>query len=59
MENWIKNLGIKVIKTMAETSSALLGTAMFINDVEWLTVLSATILSGIMTILLNLKEIGE
>lgn len=58
MLKWLKNTGIKVIKTMAETALAVIGTNTFgITDVDWLGVLSACALSGIVTILFNIKSI--
>jgi hypothetical protein len=58
MIEWLKNVGIKVIKTMAETALAVIGTNTFgITDVDWLGVLSATALSGVVTILFNIKNI--
>ena len=59
MKKWIKKVGIRTIKTMAETALALIGTSVFIDEVNWVQVLSATVLSGIVTILFNIKEIKE
>lgn len=55
---WLKVTGIKVIKTMAETALAVIGTNTFgITDVDWIGVLSACALSGVVTILFNIKSI--
>ena len=60
MKKWLKNVGIRTIKTMAETAIAVIGTnAVGVTDVDWLGVLSAMILSGIVTILFNIKSIPE
>ena len=60
MKNWLKKLGIRTIKTMAETAIAVIGTnAVGITDVDWIGVLSAVALSGVVTILFNIKEIPE
>lgn len=56
---WLKNTGIKVLKTMAETALAVIGTAMVMGEVDWVMVGSATLLSGIVTILFNIKSIPE
>lgn len=57
---WVKSVGIKTIKTMAETAIAVIGTnAIGITDVDWLGVLSAVALSGVVTILFNIKNIPE
>ena len=56
--NWIKKTSIKTIKTMAETALAIIGTnTLGITDVDWVGVGSATLLSGVVTILINIKSI--
>ena len=60
MEKWIKRTGIKVVKTMAETALAVIGTnTVGITEVDWVGVLSAVALSGVVTILFNIKNIDE
>lgn len=55
---WLKKTAIKTVKTMAETAIAVIGTnAMGITDVDWVGVGSATLLSGVVTILINIKDI--
>lgn len=57
---WLKTVGIRCAKTMAETAIAVIGTnAIGITDVDWLGVLSAVALSGIVTVLFNIKNIKE
>jgi hypothetical protein len=57
---WLKSVGIKTVKTMAETAIAVIGTnAIGITEVDWLGVLSAVALSGVVTILFNIKSIPE
>lgn len=59
-KKWIKNVGIRVAKTMAETALAVIGTnTIGITDVDWLGVLSACALSGVVTILFNIKSLPE
>ena len=53
-------VGIKVAKTMAETSLAVIGTnTIGITEVDWLGVLSACALSGVVTVLFNIKGLPE
>ena len=60
MKNWMKSLGIKIVKTMAETGLSVIGTnAVGITEVDWLGVGSAMLLSGVVTILFNIKSIPE
>lgn len=57
---WLKSVGIRVAKTMAETALSLIGTnTIGITEVDWLGVLSAVALSGVVTILFNIKNIPE
>lgn len=57
---WLKSVGIKTLKTMAETAIAVIGTnAVGITDVDWLGVGSAVALSGVVTVLFNIKSIPE
>lgn len=56
----LKSASIKVVKTMAETALAVIGTnTIGITEVDWLGVLSAVTLSGVVTILFNIKELPE
>ena len=56
--NWLKSVAIKVVKTMAETALAVIGTnTIGITDVDWIGLLSACALSGVVTILFNIKSI--
>ena len=60
MKSWLKNVCIRTIKTMAETALAVIGTnAAGITDVDWIGVGSAVLLSGVITILFNIKSIPE
>lgn len=57
---WLKSVAIKVAKTMAETALAVIGTnTIGITDVDWLGLLSACALSGVVTILFNIKSLPE
>lgn len=57
---WAKATGIRAIKTMAETAIALIGTnTLRITDVDWLGVISACALAGIVTVLTCIKGLPE
>ncbi|MEE1053865.1 MAG: holin [Acutalibacteraceae bacterium] len=59
-KNWLKAAGIRTVKTMAETAIALIGTnTIGITEVDWLGVLSACALSGVVTILTCIKGLPE
>lgn len=59
-KKWIKAAGIRAIKTMAQTAVALLGTgAVGILDVDWVGVVSASALAGIMSLLTSVAGLPE
>ena len=56
---WLKAAGIRAIKTAAQTAVATLGTAAVINQVNWLMVVSASALAGVLSILTSVAGIPE
>lgn len=58
--NWLKAASIRTVKTMAETAIALIGTnTIGITEVDWIGLLSACALSGVVTILTCIKGLPE
>ena len=47
MKQWIKAAGIRAIKTVAQTAVAMIGTSVVISEVDWVMVVSASVLSGV------------
>ena len=45
---------IRAIRTIAQTAVSLIGTAVAMSDVNWSVVVSASILSGILSILTSI-----
>lgn len=58
-KNWFKAAGIRAIKTVAQTAIATIGTSMIIKDVDWITVVSASLLAGILSLLTSLAGLPE
>jgi hypothetical protein len=58
-KKWIKAAAIRALKTVAQTAIAVLGTSMLISDVDWLTLLSASALSGLLSILTSVAGLPE
>ena len=51
MKQWIKAAGIRAIKTIAQTAVAMIGTSVVISEVDWVMVVSASVLSGVLSLL--------
>ena len=58
-KNWIKAAGIRALKTVAETAVATIGTSVVISQVDWKMVVSASILSGLISLLISVKGLPE
>ena len=56
---WLKAAGVRAVKTVAETAIATIGTSAIISDVDWRLVLSASVLSGILSLLVSIKGLPE
>lgn len=56
---WLKAASIRAIKTVAETAVATIGTTAVISEVDWKLVVSASLLSGILSLLISVKGLPE
>lgn len=56
---WAKAAGIRAIKTMAQTAVATIGTAAVLGDVNGTMVISASVLSGVLSILTSVAGLPE
>lgn len=56
---WWKAAGIRALRTMAQTAIATIGTAVLLNQVDWLAVGSASLLSGLLCLLTGLAGLPE
>ena len=56
---WIKAAGVRAIKTVAQTSVAIIGTSVTMGAVDWKMVASASVLAGIVSILTSVAGIKE
>lgn len=58
-KTWWKYAGIRAVKTCAQTAVAMIGTAVVLKDVDWIAVLSAAILAGVLSLLTSVAGIPE
>ena len=56
---WIKAAGVRAIKTVAQTAVATIGTASVLGEVNWTMIVSASLLSGLVSILTSIAGIPE
>lgn len=58
-KTWWQAAGIRAIKTVAQTAIATIGTAAVMSQVNWVAVLSASCLAGILSLLTSLAGLPE
>ena len=58
-KTWWEAAGIRAIKTMAQTAIASISTAAVLEEVNWTYVISATLLAGLISVLMNIQGIPE
>ena len=51
MKSFIKAAAVRAVRTIAQTAIAVIGTSALLEEVNWLAVLSASVLAGILSIL--------
>ncbi len=58
-KNWIKKAGVRAIKTVCQTAVATIGVATVMSEVNWIAVVSASVLAGVLSILTSVAGIPE
>lgn len=58
-KRWAAAAGIRALKTMAQTAVASIGAAVLIEAVNWWAVLSASLLAGVLSLLMSLAGLPE
>ena len=54
MNNFLKSAGIRAVRTVCQTAVAMIGTSTLLDGIDWLTVLSASVLSGVLSMLTSI-----
>lgn len=58
-KTWIKAASIRAIKTIAQTAVATIGTSAVLGDVNWVAVVSASVLAGVLSLLTSVAGLPE
>ena len=58
-KTWLKAAGVRAIKTVAQTAVATIGTSAALAEVDWILVLSASALAGVLSILTSIAGLPE
>ena len=58
-KKWLRAAGIRVLKTVAQTAIGVIGASAVIAEVNWLTVLSAALLAGLVSLLTSVAGLPE
>jgi hypothetical protein len=58
-KTWIKAAGIRALKTVAQTAIATIGTSAVISEVNWIMVVSASALAGLLSLLTSVAGLPE
>ena len=58
-KKWWKAAGIRAIKTIAQTAVSLITVGASLTEIDWLTVLSVSVVAGILSMLTSLAGLPE
>ena len=58
-KQWFKAAAVRAIKTVAQTAIATIGTCAVMDEVNWVMVGSASLLSGILSLLTSVAGLPE
>ena len=58
-KKWWMAAAVRALRTMAQTAIATISTSALISDVNWVAVVSSTVLSGILSLLMAIQGLPE
>lgn len=58
-KQWLKCATVRAVKTTAQTAVSTIGVTAMMNEVNWVAVVSASLLSGILSMLTSISGLPE
>lgn len=58
-KKWFKAALIRALKTVAQTAAATIGTSALISEINWIAVVSTSVVSGILSLLTSIGGLPE
>lgn len=58
-KKWAKAAGIRAVKTVAQTAVGVIGASALVSEVNWITVVSAAALAGVVSLLTSIAGLPE
>ena len=58
-KQWLKAAGVRAVKTVAQTAVATIGASAVISEVDWILVVSASLLAGVVSLLTSIAGLPE
>lgn len=58
-KQWAKAAAVRAVKTVAQTAVATIGTSAVLGDVNWVAVVSASVLAGVLSLLTSVAGLPE
>lgn len=56
---WLRAAGIRAIKTVAQSAIATISTTAMFSEVDWVTVFSAALLAGLLSLMTSIAGLPE
>lgn len=56
---WLKAAGVRAVKTMAQTAVSMLTVGQAVMDVNWVKVISVSVVAGIISVLTSVAGLPE
>ena len=58
-KQWMKAAGVRAVKTVAQTAVATIGASAVISEVDWVMMVSASLLAGVVSMLTSIAGLPE